>query len=366
MGRTGTDFRALLGPLSGEKREALIRAALDAGEVPSWSKPTFPVTLNMTINGTPHELTYWVSPDTLALGTDSDYVRVKPWPSTFQWYADKNNYVLPTSRMSDQIYTAALYKFKPHPVHPHSISTESWFKSDDILKAEGDLAGYAPGVGLAAGHLKDVVNGPGLSGKQVAIYGWHDPTGTVVGRPGPIQTFSTVHEATFSDYSHGARLINRMGVLDGHEVDLGKVMTDPVLYPLLSKMVGEAGTVGGEGGPLTNDRFPVDNTNSPTIQMSASDLEPTPGMAQYGVDSTSTTLASAGPLTAPTVSPGGGSGDGGSVVTPHGGAIASLVGPPDSTISKVLKVGGVIGCVGLVGWGVSSMLKQRRQERYSR
>ncbi len=289
MGRTGTEFKALLGfgpdnkPLTvkgpdgqdqrvpellGEKREALLRQALDAGEFPDWIFAMQPVTVNMTINGVPHELTYFVSTDNLAIGTNADFMRVRPWPSTYQWFCDKHGLIMPTSRMSDQIYEAAPFKLKPHPVHPHSVSSASWLASDAVLAGESAAAGYIPGVGILAGHMKDVVNGPGLSGDKVAIYGWHDPSGTVVGRKGPIQPYSTVHEATFSDYSHGARLVRRKGILDGHEVDLGKIMTDPVLYPLLSKMPGEAGTVSGEGGPLTNDRFPVSASNSPNILMS--------------------------------------------------------------------------------------------------
>lgn len=283
MGRTGTQFREILKNLSVGQREVAIRDALEKGETPAWVTPSIPITVQANINGKLRELTYWVSPDVLAIGTNNDFVRVRPWPSTFQWYADKHDLVMPTTRMIDQIFKAAPYKFAPELVHPHSVSTESWLKSDDQIAAQAGKIGYFPGIGLAAGMMKDVVNGPGLDGTKVAIYGWHDPANTTgIGRS-PIQTYSTIHESQFSDYSHGARLVRRGAVLDGAEVDLGKVMTDPELYPLVQKVIGEAGAVQGEAGPLTSDKFPITTANSPptmlAMSFSSSDEGPPTGLA---------------------------------------------------------------------------------------
>lgn len=346
MGRSGTEFKTLLGfdpatgqPLSGkdgkpipepigEKREALLRQALDAGEFPDWVLNAMqPVVVAMTINGTPHELTYFVSPDNLAVGTNNDFLRVRPWPSTFQWFADKHGLILPTSRMSDQIFEAAPFKVRPNPITPHSASSSSWLRSDAAIAAQAAAIGYVPGVGILGGHMKDVVNGPGLSGDKVAIYGWHDPSGTVIpGRKGPIQDYSTIHHATFSDYSHGARLVRRKGILDGHEVDLGKIMTDPVLYPLLSKRPGEG--VSGEGGPLTNDRFPVSNTNSPNILMSLLEEE-VPGTPAYATYDTPTSDSPPGASAAP--------------------AAAAAVPSAVSFFGKIGPVGRALGCLALAG-----------------
>ena len=267
MGRTGTQFRELLKDMSVDKREAAIRQALADGEVPDWLTSWQPVTVQAMVNGKLRELVYWVSPDVLAIGTNDDFMRVRPWPATFQWYADKSDLVMPTTRMIDQIFAQAAYKFSPELVHPHSVSTESWNKSDAQIAAQGAKLGYMPGTGLAAGMMKDVVNGPGLDGSRVAIYGWHDPTNrSGIGRS-PIQSYSTVHDSKFSDYSHGARLVKRQATLDGAEIDLGKLQKDPELYPLVQKMIGEAGAVQGEGGPLTNDKFPTSSTNSPPTML---------------------------------------------------------------------------------------------------
>jgi hypothetical protein len=78
---------------------------------------------------------------------------------------------------------------------------------------EGQLGRQA---GLVSGHKKDVVlasrmkNAPG----RVAIYGWHRRSGD------PIQPVSTVHGATYSDYSHGIRLVARTAFVNGRAVDL--------------------------------------------------------------------------------------------------------------------------------------------------
>ena len=49
---------------------------------------------------------------------------------------------------------------------------------------------------------------------RVAIYGWHRRSGD------PIQPVSTVHGATYSDYSHGIRLVARTAFVNGRAADL--------------------------------------------------------------------------------------------------------------------------------------------------
>jgi len=62
----------------------------------------------------------------------------------------------------------------------------------------------------------------------VAIYGWHRLDGL------PIQPLTTVHVNTYVDYSHGARLVSRRVLVDGRDRDLGELLQDPNLAPLLS------------------------------------------------------------------------------------------------------------------------------------
>lgn len=73
-----------------------------------------------------------------------------------------------------------------------------------------ELAEHPSGT-LIAGHYKDIVLAPhltGLSGK-VANYGWHRPDAM------PIQPFYTGHAAIWVDYSHGVRLVTSNKKVDG-------------------------------------------------------------------------------------------------------------------------------------------------------
>ncbi len=63
---------------------------------------------------------------------------------------------------------------------------------------------------------------------KIAIYGWHFPSGI------PIQPLSTIHSATYADYSHGIRLISDWVLLNGQIQPLYEVLGDPELSSLLS------------------------------------------------------------------------------------------------------------------------------------
>ena len=75
-----------------------------------------------------------------------------------------------------------------------------------------------------------LVHGLNTQPDRVAIYGWHYPSGQ------PIQPLSLVHEADYVDYSHGARLISRIAIVDGervfYEADLSVDLELRVLYVL--------------------------------------------------------------------------------------------------------------------------------------
>lgn len=63
---------------------------------------------------------------------------------------------------------------------------------------------------------------------RLAIYGWHYPTGQ------PIQPLSTVHGATYADYSHGLRLVSDLVWIDGRPRSIYDVLQDPSVAPVLS------------------------------------------------------------------------------------------------------------------------------------
>jgi hypothetical protein len=54
---------------------------------------------------------------------------------------------------------------------------------------------------------------------RVAIYGWHRS------KNDPIQPVSTVHGASYADYSHGIRLVSRTAYVNGKPVDIDDLLS---------------------------------------------------------------------------------------------------------------------------------------------
>ena len=92
------------------------------------------------------------------------------------------------------------------------------------------LALGCPLDALVSGHKKDVVltNRLARNREKVAIYGWHNLSGT------PIQPLTTIHGIGYADYSHGVRLVSRIALLDGKPVPVDEILQDPKLANLLS------------------------------------------------------------------------------------------------------------------------------------
>lgn len=207
--------------LPADARERAIADAILAGNTTlAWQ----PVTL--TAGG--RTVTLSVSADYLTVGR-RDPVRVPLFPSTAQRIADAMGAMLPTPRMVDAIWRQAPVKVAPRPMTPRAGAGRD---SAALLLEHDALVDAAIGgrTGLTAGQKKDIVVGavarrnPG----KVAIYGWHNPNGSV------IQPLSTVHSARYSDYSHGARLVSRTALVNGVPTPIESVFADPSLAPLVS------------------------------------------------------------------------------------------------------------------------------------
>lgn len=210
----GQAFLAGLEGLSGAERDARIVAELARGNLPSALRDLRAVRLSGTdAAGRPAEIVICVMPDYLALGSDRDQVRVPLGLPAAREIAGRFGMLLPTPRMVDAIWAQADVRLAPAPMPagPQMSSTGYLLRHNATI--EGQL-GRQPG--LVSGHKKDVVlasrmeTAPG----RVAIYGWHRRSGD------PIQPVSTVHGATYSDYSHGIRLVARTAFVNGRAVDL--------------------------------------------------------------------------------------------------------------------------------------------------
>ena len=83
---------------------------------------------------------------------------------------------------------------------------------------------------LTAGDKKDLVITSRLanSPNKVAIYGWHQTNGVA------IQPLYLGHGASWADYSHGIRLVQKKMMVNGVSKTVAEVLADPELAGLLS------------------------------------------------------------------------------------------------------------------------------------
>ncbi len=228
-GATGSAFFADLIKVSGPDRDAKAIAELARGNMPGFMHKLQPVTFRgQDKHGQPTEITICVTPDYLALGSDTDFVRVPLGLPAAARIAGAFDMTLPTPRMVDAIYAQAGVKLSPAPMTPGAqMSSTNYFLTHNAT-IEGQLQGRR---GLTAGHKKDVVMASRMASApgQVAIYGWHQSNGV------PIQPVSTVHGANYADYSHGIRLVSKTAYLNGRAVALAELLASSRYAHLLNK-----------------------------------------------------------------------------------------------------------------------------------
>ena len=218
--------------IDGVKRDQMVVAELLKGNMPSFQRNLVPVTLSgRASDGRVTNITLCVTPDYLALGSDSDFVRAPLGLNGASRVARSFNMVLPTPRVVDAIYRQAKTRLSPSPMSPgpQMTSTTYFMRHNDTVEAQRRSAGATHG-NLISGHKKDVVLTTRLASNRgrVAIYGWHRRNGQ------PIQPLSTVHGAGYADYSHGIRLVSRTAYLNGQEVDLHQIMANPRYAGIIS------------------------------------------------------------------------------------------------------------------------------------
>ncbi len=229
---TGSAFVQEVWSMAKSAREQRVLAEMTAGNVPAFLRKFVPVTVTATINGTLHTATYYVMPDYLAVGSDADFVRFPTGPLTAQSIGDLFQCTLPTRKMVNDIWSAALCKLAPHPFSPTSYtidSVEVFNLSNTAIEQQRAAAACPLGM-LIAGIKKDVVVTAQLATRpgKVAIYGWHQLNGQ------PIQPLYLGHEITYMDYSHGIRLVRNVMLVDGVPTTISALLKDPVLCALIS------------------------------------------------------------------------------------------------------------------------------------
>ncbi|HEU4408060.1 MAG TPA: hypothetical protein VFS43_22550 [Polyangiaceae bacterium] len=240
---SGKAFVRALEAADEQGREAAVLREVCRGNVPGYLRRLVRLEARgETSSGRPRALTFWVTPDYLAVGDDADSVRVPMGAVTAQLVADRLGFVLPTAKLVDLVYRLAPDKLAPRTFPPSAamVRAEAFAQHDELIDAQ--LGRGAP-AGLVAGHKKDVVVSNRLRERphRLALYGWHRPDGQ------PIQPLSTAHGDWYSDYSHGVRLVAPTVLVDGEPRRTLDVLADPELAPLLS-----------DEGPIAQARYRTD------------------------------------------------------------------------------------------------------------
>ena len=242
---TGSEFVQRITSLDFTNREQEMFEQVLAGNVPEFYRKFCAVSVTNLVAGKTRPATYFVAPDYLAVGSDEDYFFTPMTPVIAQRIADRVHCVLPTRKMVDDIYRAAVVRLSPAPIPPgpKMITVPVFADHNTIVRTQrrAQLASHPLGE-LVAGDKKDIVitarltNSPG----RVAIYGWHQTNDVA------IQPLYLGHADAWADYSHGVRLVQDKMLVDGKSTTVTEVLADSKLAGLLS-----------DEGMVTTARYPT-------------------------------------------------------------------------------------------------------------
>lgn len=228
-------------------REDLMFSEVKKGNISSFQRKYSTVTIKKVIDSISYQLRIYVAPDYLAIGKDEDYFYIPTTPMLAQRIADISNTMLPTKLMVDEIYKQAAIKLEPQPIPPtKAMTTVPVFivHNGIVLQQLKDFQEKDLSSHLTAGNKKDIIISNKIYGQptpRVVIYGWHKLDGKA------IQPVYNKHTNTWTDYSHGVRLVSETGILNGKKVKLSDLLKHPTLHQLLS-----------DEGVILNPKYPID------------------------------------------------------------------------------------------------------------
>lgn len=243
----GRNFKNQIKHLSPETREKQIHLQILKGNVPNFLRVLIPISFSKTINDTTYEVAYYVLPDYMAVGSDTDYFLIPTTPILAQRIANAIGFTLPTKQMAEQIWSHASVKLAPSPIPPSPKMTTipvMWKHNSRVKRQRKKALKNKPLGALVAGHKKDVIISNriyGNSSKRVVIYGWHYQNGT------PIQPVYAGHSETYADYSHGIRLVQDSVLINNKVHLITNVLQDV-----------EKSTLFSDDGVIGKPFYPVD------------------------------------------------------------------------------------------------------------
>jgi hypothetical protein len=236
----GAAFMKSIGKLPRDDREAAILREITRGNFPKFLREFKVVPVLGSTKSGDKEVppTIEVLPDYLAVGSDSDFVRIPMTPQTAQKIADQFGCMLPTRKLVDAIDRVAEVRVAPHPMTVEREAVATFTEHNSIIEKQ---RGQNQLGLLTIGSKKDIVLTPRIfeKPKRLAIYGWRQLNGQ------PIQPLTIVHVNWYVDYSHGVRLVRDRIELDGKNVKISDLLADPERSKLVS-----------DEGPMQPPRYP--------------------------------------------------------------------------------------------------------------
>lgn len=218
-GLAGSQFgQSILNIPATQQRDDTIIAQCMTGNLPNWMRQFKEITVTSQGN----TLTYFIAPDVLCIGDDADFLRVSLNGYSARQVVDAFGCMLPTKKMSDQIWQNADLKMTPVGMgaSTHMTNTQTLIDHNNVI--EHQRAGR--NFNIIAGIKKDIIfYSPLLEYKtNICIYGWHQPNGVAIQGAQYL-----AHNIWYQDYSHSIRLVSRGALLNGQNVDLMDVLNGP-------------------------------------------------------------------------------------------------------------------------------------------
>lgn len=230
---TGSQFTVAIAGLSFTARENLIYNEFISGNVPNFYRNLSPVTSTAVISSSVQSVTYYVTPDYVAIGSDADYFLCPMSPIVATKIADSIGCTLPTRKMVNDIYAQAALKLPPLTIPASGTMTtvQAFAQHNGMVGAQRtpSITTYPLGT-LVGGDKKDVIisNLIYSTANRVIIYGWHTSIGN------PIQPMTNVHADTYMDYSHGMRFVQNAVIYNSSATTVKAILQSSTLNTLLS------------------------------------------------------------------------------------------------------------------------------------
>lgn len=164
---------------------------------------------------------------TVSLAVADDYLAPMPVLQA-QPALDELEAIFPTRKIVEKVHAAAPVKLPFRAMNPDvegvGRASAEMIRRHQAL-TERDRAGRA---GLASGHQKDYVLAKTMPAGKCVIYGGRYASGALV------QPLSSIHGASYFDYSHGTRAVSKWATLDGREASLEDILRDPAVAGIVS------------------------------------------------------------------------------------------------------------------------------------